>query len=61
MDTQETKQKSLSGSCDKRTISERLDDIAQKLKYGSVTVEFTISRGKVAKAVIKEKTEVVLL
>lgn len=61
MDTPENKARNSSDSFDEnKKIVIRLEEIASQVKYGNVIVDFTISRGKVAKAVIVEKKEVVL-
>lgn len=42
-------------------ISEILKELAKRIRYGNATVEFTFNRGKIVKAVIKEKEEIILV
>lgn len=43
-----------------KEIVEKLEELAQKIKYGNATVEYTFSNGFIVKAVIKETQEVIL-
>ena len=43
-----------------KEIVEKLEELAQKIKYGNATVEYTFNRGKIVKAIIKETQEVIL-
>lgn len=42
-------------------IIQKLKEVAERIKYGNATIEFTFSRGEIVKAIIKESQEVVLL
>jgi len=41
-------------------ITQKLKELAKRVAYGNITVEFVINRGKIVKAIIKETKEVVL-
>ena len=46
---------------DNEKLIKKLEELAEETKYGEVTIEYTFSRGKIVKAVIKNTKEVVLL
>jgi len=42
-------------------INKKIEEIADKKKYGKVVVEYSYQNGKIKKIIIKESDEVVLL
>jgi len=43
-----------------KEIIQKLNELAERIKFGSVTVEYTFNRGKIVKAIVKETQEVIL-
>ena len=42
-------------------LIQKIKELAERIKYGNATIEFTFSRGEIVKATIKESQEVVLI